>query len=71
MTKTWVAFITYTVLAACSPSSDTKAAENAISSFHSDLNSGNVDKIYEGGASELKTAATKERFGKILECCSI
>jgi hypothetical protein len=66
MSKNWVAFIGCVGLAACSPSADTKAAEDAISSFHVDLNAGNFDKIYDRSSSELKAAATKEKFTKIL-----
>ena len=66
MSKHWVAFIGCAVLAACSPGTDTKAAEDAISSFHADLNAGNFDKIYDRSGSELKTATPKDKFTKIL-----
>ena len=66
MAKHRATLIACAILAGCSPSADTGAAENAISSFHSDLNAGNFDKIYDGASSELKAAATKEKFSQIL-----
>jgi hypothetical protein len=53
-------------LGACTPSSDVPAAEQGIAAFHSDLNAGNLDKIYDGSGADLKTATSKERFGQIL-----
>ena len=66
MRKHWVMLTASAALASCSPGADTKAAENGISSFHSDLNAGNFDRIYNESGSELKTAATKDKFSLIL-----
>lgn len=66
MSKHWATFIGCVSLAACSPGADTKVAEDAISSFHADLNTGNFDKIYDRAGSDLKAAATKDKFTKIL-----
>jgi len=53
-------------LSACSPGADTEAAEKSIASFHADLNAGKLDKIYDDSGSELKAAANKDKFTKIL-----
>lgn len=66
MLKLYATLFGCIALAACSPSADIKAADAAISAFHSDLNAGNFDKIYNAGSSDLKAAATKEKFIKIL-----
>jgi Protein of unknown function (DUF3887) len=66
MLRQWVALIGCAVVAACSPSADTKVAEDAISSFHADLNAGNFDTIYDRSASDMKAATSKDKFAKIL-----
>ena len=61
-----LAFIACAALTGCSPSSDVPAAEDGIAAFHSDLNAGNFDRLYNGSGAELKAATSKEMFAKIL-----
>ena len=67
MKKYWMTLMASAALASCSPGADTKAAENGISSFHSDLNAGNFDKIYDGTGPEFKAVSTKDKFTQILK----
>ena len=66
MRSQFMTIIACTILAGCSPSSDVPAAERGIALFHSDLNAGNFQKIYDTSDAQLKAAASKEFFGKIL-----
>ena len=61
-----VALIACLTLTGCSPSSDVPAAEHGIATFHSDLNAGNFQRIYEASDAQLKGDTSKEMFGKIL-----
>jgi len=42
------------------------AAENAIAAFHSELNVGDFNKVYDNGSAELKTATSRKKFCMIL-----
>lgn len=66
MPKLWLVLLGVSVLSACSIGADTQAAEKSIALFHADLNAGNFDKIYDVSGSELKAAANKDKFTKIL-----
>lgn len=50
------------LLSACSMSKDTSVAEAEVPHFHSSLDAGKFDEIYDAAADELKTAATKQDF---------
>lgn len=67
MSRMGIALLGVATLSACSPLADTKAAEQSIVSFHADLNGGNFDKIYDASGPDLKAAANKEKFTKILD----
>lgn len=56
----------FALLSACSMSKDTSLAEAKIPSFHALLNAGDFDELYEKAAKELKNAATKQDFVKLL-----
>ena len=58
--------VTLLALAGCSASKDVPSAERAVASFHSDLNAGAFDAIYAASGTDLKAAATRERFVKVL-----
>lgn len=58
--------LTY-LIAACSMSADTQLADQEVPKFHASLNDGGFDALYDAGANELKTAATKQDFVKLLE----
>ena len=66
MRRYLVALVACVAVAACSPSTDVPAAENAIAAFHADLNGGNFEKIYDGSDAEMKAETSKEMLGKIL-----
>lgn len=53
-------------LASCSPSADTKAAENAVAAFHQAMDAEQYGPIYDQSDSGMKTAITRDRFVKLL-----
>jgi hypothetical protein len=56
-----------TLLTACSMSADTKAAEDAVISFHDQLDARQFQAMYDGASDDLKQATTRERFVALLE----
>jgi len=50
------------LLAGCSMSADTKLAEQAVTQFHSTLDAGQFDSLYEHAADDLKNSTQRERF---------
>ena len=66
MSKQLLVFISLVALVGCSSSSDVPTAERAIEAFHSELNVGDFNKVYDGGSAELKAATSREKFGRIL-----
>lgn len=55
------------VLAGCSMSADTAAAEDSIPKFHQLLDAGQFDAIYQQSSDDLKKAATQRDFVALLE----
>jgi hypothetical protein len=54
------------LLVGCTVSDDVPAAEQAIATFHSDLNAGNFEKIYNNSTTEFKSSTKKSDFVKLL-----
>ncbi len=55
------------VLAGCSMSGDSKVAQAEVVTFHELLDAGQFEKIYDNASSDLKKAATKEKFVDLLQ----
>lgn len=53
-------------VSACSMPGDTSIAEREVPRFHAALNAGQFSHLYDNGADELKKAATKNDFVKLL-----
>ena len=51
----------------CSMSADTAAAEQGVTKFHSMLDAGQFDQIYDESSSVMKNASTKEKLVAILD----
>lgn len=46
---------------------ESEQAQEAVLRFHVRLNKGEIDTIWNGAGEELRTAATREQFGMLLE----
>ncbi len=66
MIRTLTVAVLGLLLSACSPSADTKAAEDGVVAFHNALNGGQFDQIYAATAPEFKSASTQADFVKLL-----
>jgi hypothetical protein len=54
-------------LTACSMSADKTVAEQAVTSFHTKLDSGQFDVIYAGSSDDLKNVTTQGKLVALLE----
>jgi hypothetical protein len=54
------------LVAGCSFSADTKAAEQGVTEFHTALNNSSFDEIYTASAPDFKAASTRGEFTKLL-----
>jgi hypothetical protein len=68
MTRTFLLLITLaSVLAGCSVSADTAAAEAGVPRFHELLDAGKFVEIYEQSSDDLKKVGTQQDFVALLE----
>ena len=54
------------LLASCSPSADTNAAEHGVAAFHQAMNSEQYAQIYDRSDSQMKQATSRDRFVKLI-----
>lgn len=54
-------------LTACSMSEDTRIVEQEIPKFHAALDASKFESLYDDGAQDLKAAATKQDFVRLID----
>ena len=54
------------LLGACSPTADTKAAEEGVTAFHQTMDAGNYAAIYDASSSDMKSSISRDDFVKLL-----
>src|SRR3954469_1199708 len=55
------------LLAGCSVSANTQAAEGGVTAFHKAMNAAQNAAIYDGSAQDMKSAMAREDFIKLLD----
>jgi hypothetical protein len=66
MVRSCLVAILALLLCACTPSADTKAAEESVVAFHNALNAGQYDTTYASAEPEFKAAITQDEWVKLL-----